>query len=324
MRAQSRQAAMDGRARIVAVAGHQGCDDERGVQTTLTATLLAMLIFAVAACSGAAGTQPPAGSTAPSGGPSQPATIDHPTGATDVVLRFEEGGGFVPPGFLLTEAPTFTLYGTGMVIFRDPAAQPGPPAAGAWKLPRMKTATLTEGDVQALLRFALGPGGLAVARPHYDPGTVADAGTATFTIRASGMTKTVSVVALEIATPTGADGTVVRALLSLRDRLLATGRALGSPADWVPARYRAVLIDGGSTDTSPSIPWPWPTLTPADFRAPADPGRPSFPTHVLTADEARAIGLTGFEGGLEGVRVVAPSGTIYGLVLRPLLPDEAS
>lgn len=295
--------------------------------SAFAAALLAGALLApvlLGACAGAAGSTVPGGSTSPSGGSSQPATIDHPTGATDVVLQLDEGGGFIPPGFLLTEAPIFTLYGTGAVIFRDPAAQPSPPAAGVWKLPSFRTAALSESQVQALLRFALGPGGLAVAGKRYDPGTVADAGTTTFTIRATGMTKTVSVVALGIATPTGADGAIVGALASLRDRMLATGRELAAPTVWVPERYRAVLLDSGLGDSSsPSVSWPWPELTPADFRPPSDPGRPRFPTHVLSANEAASIGISGFEGGLEGLRVVAPSGTTYGLVLRPLLPDEA-
>ena len=45
--------------------------------------------------------------------------IEHPTGATDLVLRAEQGGGFVPFGFMVTQAPVFTLYGDGTVIFQQ-------------------------------------------------------------------------------------------------------------------------------------------------------------------------------------------------------------
>ena len=293
---------------------------EAGIRVGIAVALL--VGASLAACAGAPGTASPGGSTPPTGGPSQSPTIDHPSGAADVVLRLEQGGGFVPPGFLLTEAPIFTLYGTGSVIFRDPASQPAPPAAGAWQLPPFTTAILAESEVQALLRFALGPGKLAVAGAHYDPGTVADAGTTTFTIRASGMTKAVSVVALGIAAPTGGDGVIVAALASLRDRLLAAGRDLPAATDWVPERYRAVLLDAGVGDAAPSVTWPWPEIAPSDFRPPSDAARPRFPTHVLTAAQAASIGIPAFEGGLQGLRVVAPSGTVYGLVLRPLLPDE--
>ena len=53
--------------------------------------------------------------------------IDHPAGATDIVLRYEQGGGFVPIGFLFTQAPTFTLYGDGTVIFQARYQSPADP-----------------------------------------------------------------------------------------------------------------------------------------------------------------------------------------------------
>src|SRR5437762_3661083 len=52
--------------------------------------------------------------------------IEHPTGSTDLVLRWQESGGFVAPGFLATQGPGFSLYGDGTTIFRDPAATPPP------------------------------------------------------------------------------------------------------------------------------------------------------------------------------------------------------
>jgi hypothetical protein len=84
------------------------------------------LLLATAACSPAA----PSGSPGPSAGPTTAPTptrvtgIEHPTGARDIVLRFEEGGGFVPIDFLATQAPSFTLYGDGTVVFRDTQATP--------------------------------------------------------------------------------------------------------------------------------------------------------------------------------------------------------
>src|SRR5688572_19376076 len=47
-----------------------------------------------------------------------PGVIDHPTGPTDIVLRMETGGGFVPFGYFITQAPTFVLYGDNRAIFR--------------------------------------------------------------------------------------------------------------------------------------------------------------------------------------------------------------
>ena len=80
--------------------------------------------------------------------------IDHATGKTDVLLRYEEGGGFVMPAFIATQAPIFTLYGDGTVIFRNPIAEQ-PPAAGSIMpgLP-FRTAKLNEEQIQEVLAFA--------------------------------------------------------------------------------------------------------------------------------------------------------------------------
>ena len=40
-----------------------------------------------------------------------------------MILRYEEGGGFMMAGFIATQAPIFTLYGDGTVIFRNPALE---------------------------------------------------------------------------------------------------------------------------------------------------------------------------------------------------------
>ena len=98
----------------------------------LNPTTLAAIVAAVAlaACTG---TTTPSASASPSGSPggspgpsaapsaspsSAVGAIDHKTGATDVVLRLESGGGFVPIDFLASQAPTFTLFGNGVIVFQ--------------------------------------------------------------------------------------------------------------------------------------------------------------------------------------------------------------
>jgi hypothetical protein len=100
-------------------------------------SFLPALAIVIAACSAAGGASPAPASGAPSAAPSvapagSPTTgaIDHKTGATDVVLRYEEGGGFVMPAFTAAAVPHFTLYGDGTVIFRNPMLE-GPPAEGS-------------------------------------------------------------------------------------------------------------------------------------------------------------------------------------------------
>ncbi|MEO8463672.1 MAG: hypothetical protein ABI555_10690, partial [Chloroflexota bacterium] len=73
--------------------------------TMKTRNALALLIVAaplvLGACSSIGGQ--PSGSQGPaSTSTADPNAIYHRTGATDVVLRFEEGGGFVPMGFFAT------------------------------------------------------------------------------------------------------------------------------------------------------------------------------------------------------------------------------
>ena len=89
---------------------------------------LAALVLVLAACSSSgASSAPPAASGAPSSPPSgapsaSPDTvgaIEHKTGPTDVILRYDEGGGFVPPAWTAAQAPAFTLYGDGTLIFRN-------------------------------------------------------------------------------------------------------------------------------------------------------------------------------------------------------------
>src|SRR6187200_3080663 len=93
--------------------------------------LVSALTVVVAACSGGGASSPSSGdpSTAPSTAPSDAATIGHPTGATDVVLRYDEGGGFVMPAFVAANTPHFSLYGDGTVVVRDPSKE-APPAQG--------------------------------------------------------------------------------------------------------------------------------------------------------------------------------------------------
>ena len=111
----------------------------RGAMPALTRhALLPVLALAVVACSSSGASPSPSASaappsSAPSAAPSPSAgpvgAIDHQTGATDVLLRYDVGGGLMMPGFSATQTPIFTLYGDGTVVFRNQTAEP-PPAIG--------------------------------------------------------------------------------------------------------------------------------------------------------------------------------------------------
>jgi hypothetical protein len=290
---------------------------------------LAVLILALAGCSGTGASDLPLSSPGSSGEQSGPSaspdfgSIDHPTGATDVVLRFEEGGGFVMPAFLATQAPAFTLYGDGTIVFRNVAGESLEPVGSVFPSLPYRTAKLTEEQVQDLLTFALGESGLGVARPDYPNDQIADASTAVFTVNAGGLKKAVSIYALGLEMEGMADGPARAAFKKLAERLQtidAGGTIAAEP--YVPAQYRGILLEGqpGVPDAKP---WPWTDIAPADFVSNADPNAFQMPERLMSPDEVEALGITPFEGGFQGLTLIGPDdGRVYSFSLRPLLPDE--
>jgi hypothetical protein len=293
----------------------------------------------LAACSGATATPSPSASptASPAASPASSPTaasdaIAHPSGSDEVVLRFDEGGGFVAPSFEMVRLPFFSLYGDGTVIYRPasaafPEQKPGEPM----RFPVLHVARMSEPQVQALLAAALGPGGLGVARPSYENGQVADAPTSVFTLNADGRQKRVSVYALGIGLGDPAkpdpDGPIRAAMAALADRLrdfdqdVAGGDAVEA-GTYTPTRFRASLLEGGAGVNGAPHSWPWPTFGPDSFTS-GDPSRgPAFPSRVLSGLDVSLLGIAHPEGGVSGVTLIGPNGTTYDLALRPLLPDE--
>jgi hypothetical protein len=296
---------------------------------------LAAVALLAAACS-STGASPsssanPSGSpvTSPSDPPSaSPAVagLEHPTGKNDIVLRYEEGGGFVMPAFLASRTPIFTLYGDGTIVFQRYTEEAPPTLAnGAMGSLPLRIAKLSEEQMQEVLRFALTDGGLAIARPKYDNQMVADAGTAFFVIDAGGVDKTVEVYALGMdVDPNQPDALARIAFSKLADRLRDFDQKGTIPTDeYVPTSFRGTLIEGGMGGAA--VAWPWKDLKVTDFVAPpADQG--GFPKHTLTPDQVTALGIKAADaaGGLQGINIQGPDGKLYSLAIRPLLPDETS
>ncbi len=288
--------------------------------TIRLAPLALSTVLLMAACTGSAPSPTP--SPAPTAAPTL--AIDHPTGATDVVLRMSTGGGFVAPGFMLTEVPEFTLYGDGTVVFRDPAAVPVAPVPddGVFRSAPFKSARLTESQVQELLAFAIGPGGLGIARDMYEPGGIADAPSTTFTLNADARHKSVTVGALDFDQPQPGPDTAARtAFRTVADRLRHLDQEIAA-GPFAPVGYRGILADGaGGVLTAPPHAWPW-TFGPDGFKAPADPSAFASLTRTLTADDVAALGISGIAGGAQSIALRTAGGKVYTLSLRPLLPDE--
>ena len=296
-----------------------------GLRRTLSAPVLLVALLTLTGCS-AVGT-PPDPSTSPRPSPSTSAGgVGHATGATDVVLRAEQAGGFTAPAFQMTRVPEFTLYGDGTVLYQlpydpDDAAPIGPP--------RLAVAKLSAEQMDALLAFAINAGGLGTAKPQYINPLVADAPDTIFTIATEDVSKTVTAQALGLADDpnnpdaTNPDAAAIKALKALYDTLVPFGDqvARGNASDaglYEPTSYRATLQEGQAQGEM--LDWPWTDVTLDDFVSNPDS---VFRVATLTAAQAEALSPTP-EGGLFNVAVTGPDRVPYQISLRPLLPEEAN
>jgi hypothetical protein len=294
-----------------------------GIPTRISRTAaIAVLSVTAAACSPAvAPSTSPGASGAPTGAPTPSATpavgaINHPTSAKDVVLRMESGGGGLV-GLAATEAPSFTLYGDGTVVFRDPFAPAPEPIGGVNRLVPFQVVKLSEDGIQALLGQALGPGGLGVAAASYI-GQGADIPITLFTIAVDGKTKTVSVMGLSPELhPQNA--LIVGTLAQLAEKLGRFGQDVPGEEPYVPASYRGILI-AADQPIGPVVAWPWPDL---ELDAFGSDHNEFFKTRTMSPAEITALGIPNFEGGFTGI-TLEKDGKLFTFLLRPLLPDEAA
>jgi hypothetical protein len=284
------------------------------------AAALMLLATSLVACSpNAAPTASPNPTTSSTATPAPSPTIagiQHKTGATDVVLRVSESGGFAPIEFTATYAPSFTLYGDGTIVFRDSQAVPPEPVGSVLRSVPFQTVRLSEEAVQVLLESALGPGGLGIATGPY-MGMGADIPATTFTINVEGKSKDVTVVGLSPDLHPD-NAAIVGTLSRLADKLRLIGNSV-SAQPYAPAAYRGVLMSVDQP-SGPVVSWPWTDVTPDEFTGGENE---FFKTHVMTPAEVDSLGIPGAAGGLQGLSL-QKDGKLYSFALRPLLPDEKS
>jgi hypothetical protein len=287
---------------------------ERGVAVLGIALL-------VAACQAGA-TPRPTPSTTPSPG------IAHPTGAADLVVRIENGGGFVAPTYQLRQLPWLSIYGDGSVMVLGPQIEiyPGP------ALPNVVTFRISEEGLQKVLEEALAAG-LLGADAQYQYPSIADAGTTTFTVVAGGKRHVVSAYALSEggAMDSQVDPETLRArtaLLAFQERALDLRSWLG-PAVIEPEsayRFEALRIFVAAAQPADQGIEPgfvdWPLATPLA----------SFGDLVVgNLGDTRCAAVTGANlakllpavQNSNELTVWRSGGKSYQLVLRPLLPDES-
>ncbi len=187
--------------------------------TRARAALLTMILLA--ACGGRGG-----GGATSSPGPG----IAHPSGS-DLVVRIDSAGGFVPVEFVFTALPLLTISGDGTVVVQgaQDAIFPGP------ALPPIQARRLTEAGLQLVLGEMARTGFFgASADFNGAQAMVADANATVFTLHADNREVQVSVYALGLLS--GSDPpTTMGAREREAHRVLAPlATRLGSLDSWIP------------------------------------------------------------------------------------------
>ena len=165
--------------------------------------------------------------------------LPHATGPTDVLLRVELIGGFVPPVYNLSKPPEFTLFGDGLVVTQGPQIEVFPAPA----LPNLRSLRISEAGIQAVLREAEAAG-LFEGSADYLNDRIADAPTTVFTLNAGDVETTVTAYALGFEAGPNADPDDREAqqrLIDLLGWLVALDLAL--PAESILEPDRAFPID---------------------------------------------------------------------------------
>lgn len=269
------------------------------------------------------------------GSPAPYGTVTHP-GGSELVVRIEWTGGFVPYEFTFTQQPLFTLLGDGRVIIQGPqvAIYPGP------ALPNLQVRRLTEEGIQSIL-FRMAETGLFDESHTYDAATrfIADANSTVFRMNADEREVVVDVYALGLVTdpnsaPAGIPADELEAqarLTSLQDDLLNLDGWVQAD-DWADTEWQSFQpdalrllvanIDGEppNPDGLDADPLPWPVATDADaFGSPT--AVQDFRCGVVTGEEAAA-----WYAALSQANQLTSwshDGHLYRVSPRPMLPDEA-
>jgi hypothetical protein len=246
-----------------------------------------------------------------------PPHVDHPIGASDVVLRFGYEGGFVAPDTLFSRTPTLLVTGDGRALTPNvvPDVFPGP------LVPGLNVQTVTENGLQAML-LAADAAGLLAAPPSYDmPGGigVADAPDTVVTLTAKGSTFEHRAYALGMAASDGKEATPARAALwkfvtSLGElATLAGADQLGATAPFVPPAYR---IRATPYTPQPSTDQPAPTIV----EWPASAGVAlSNAVECVIVDTAKLGDL--FAKATQ-LTYFTDAGVTYQLAVAPVLPGD--
>ena len=239
-----------------------------------------------------------------------------------IVLQMGSCCGFVPVSYNLLTMPTFTLYEDGTLIYRPPTTDVTFQGA-VIELPNLLEAELSQAQVDELIAYALGPGGIADAKPVYDFMFVSDMPTTTFLVQDGDTSTTVSVYALGVMNPeTTGDEAELAKLNDLAQRLSDFGPVLEemdvTSTEYQPTRYLATLYPDFEGNTEPAAPWPFTDVAPTDFVVDVH----DFTSVAVLTPEQVAEVTEVPSGGIAGLLYTTLDGVRTNLAVRPMLPSE--
>ncbi len=251
----------------------------------------------------------------PSASPAPSAAASGAPDDQQIILQMDVCCGFVPEVVRQLSMPTFTLYADGTAVYR-------PSTGGTMDAPPpLMQAQLSPEQVDALIGYALGPGGLAAADAVYDDQFVTDQNTTTFIIDADGVSKTVSAYALGFPAPEPRPNEDELARLAALadtltnfDALVAAGHVESSQV-YQPTQYLAIVTPDTSDSTSPASQWP---IEDVELVLPADGSALTF---TLTPEQVSQI-TTVPSGGVGGLTYTTADGQRVSVTIRPMLPGE--
>ena len=260
-------------------------------------------------------------------GAASPGGIAHPTGARDLVLRIETGGGLINPAFVAGQIPQLSIFGDGRVITTGPQIEiyPGP------ALPNVIASRISEDGLQKILENAQAAG-LLGPDAQYDAGPIADTGTTTFTVVAGGAKHVVSASALgdPASDDPQLDPDVRRAraaLFAFEQRVTDLHGMLGTAVvepegPYQPTSVRIYALPAqpdNSSGIEPNLK-DWPLATPL-----ATLGAPGGFAEGMRCGVVSGAELTTLLPVLQASNQLTywrSGGQTFQLTLRPLLPDE--
>jgi hypothetical protein len=297
----------------------------QGLRPLTAAVATAMLVGACVSAGGAPrATASPAGSAAPGDTPA-PSFVSN-----ELVLRVVHEGGFVGPFTRLATPPIVTVYADGRIISPAPVTMEYPGRL----VPPLQVRAVGADGARAILAAAAAAG-LIGTDASYPAVGIADAPDTVFTVVEKGTRTTTRFGALAEAMGLpggqGASEPARKAAAEFLSRLTDPMDTFGAPTKstslYAPTAFQVWVSPGPPEASDPTLtqePVAWPlAVSLATFGTPAvpDAGVAGVRVGVVAGPDAATVGpllaaanaLTPFTSG----------GATFGLLVRPLLPDEA-